>query len=109
MPSIKAIKNHIIFQFEDEIVRKSDAGQTRSQFSETTDWGFEISSYDEGTKMPRWGSVTACGPAVTEDIKIGSRILIEPLQWTEAIEFEGASYWRTNESKVIALDEDQQP
>jgi hypothetical protein len=102
---LKAICNHIIFQFEDNIVTKHDHGKTRSQFSEETDWGFEISSYDEGTKTPRWGIVTSIGPAVEEDISIGSRILIEPLQWTEAVELEDGNYWRTDETKIIAIDE----
>ena len=110
MSKLRAIKNHILFQFEDNIVRRSDGySQTRSQFSETTDWGFEISSYDEGTKKPRWGVVTSVGPDVLADIKVGSRILIEPLQWSEAIKYNNISYWRTDESKVMALDDNHNP
>jgi len=105
---LRAIKNHIIFQFEDSIVHKSDQGKNRSQFSEKTDWGFEISNFDEGTKKPRWGIVTSVGSEVEEDIHVGSRILIDALQWTEAVKFEGESYWRTDESKVLALDENFQ-
>lgn len=109
MPTLRAIKNRIIFQFEDAIVRKNDMGTSRKQFSETTEWGFEISNYDEGTKSPRWGIAVSVGPEVKEDIKEGSRMLIEPLQWTEAMEHEGASYWGTDESKILALDESFQP
>ena len=108
MAHIKAIRNHVIFQFEDEIVRKSDHGKSRSQFAEKTDWGFEISSYDEGTKTPRWGIVVSVGNEVVPDVQVGSRILIEPLQWTEAIELEGDKYWRTDDQKIMAVDEDYQ-
>ncbi len=109
MPPIRAIKNHIIFQFENEIVRKSDTGRNRTQFSEKTDWGFEISSYDESTKSPQWAKVISVGPLVIDDITHGSRILIEALQWTEVFNINGISYWRTDDMKVMALDEDFQP
>jgi len=108
MASIKAIRNHIIFQFENEIVKKTNQGKRRSQFSEKTDWGFEMSNYDEGTKSPRWGIVISVGHEVISDIQVGSRILIEPLQWTDAIEIEGVEYWRTDDQKIMAIDEDFQ-
>lgn len=105
MLKIKPIKNNIIFQFEDKIVRKTDTGRDRSQFEESTEWGFTISSYDEGTKTPRWGRVLAVGHEVKEDIKVGSRILIEALAWTESLMFNGIPIWRTNETKILAIDE----
>lgn len=108
MATLRPIKNSILFQFEDKSVRKSDMGRNRSQFAETTDWGFETSSYDESTKKPRWARVKFTGPDVYEDIKIGSRILIEALQWTEGMDFEDEKYWRTNDTKVLIIDEDFQ-
>ncbi len=106
MSTLRAIKNRIIFQFEDEIVRKSDTGKKRSQFAERTDWGFEISNYDESAKAPRWGIVTSVGPDIVEkEIKKGSKVLIESLQWTEAMKIDGTSFWGTDESKIMALDE----
>lgn len=106
MASIRAIKNHIIFQFEDEIVRRTDTGRDRAQFNEKTDWGFEISNYDEGTKTPRWGIVKSVGHEVKSNIAVGSRILIEALAWTESLVFNGEPIWRTDETKVLAMDED---
>lgn len=106
MSALRAIRNHIIFQFEDSIVRKSDFGQSRSQFEEKTDWGFEMSSYDESAKGPRWGIVVSIGHEVKADIEVGSRVLIEALQWTEALEVDGISYWGTDDSKLMAVDED---
>ncbi len=108
MPSLRAIRNHVIFQFEDDVVRKSDTGRDRSQFSETTDWGFEISNYDEGAKHPRWGIVTAIGPDVIEEVKVGGRVLIEALRWTDPVTFNSEKYWRTNDSEIMGIDEDYQ-
>jgi len=108
MTSLIPIKNSIIFQFEDKTVRKTDMGRTRNQFAETTEWGFEISSYDESTKTPRWGRVKFIGNEVFEDIKIDSRVLIEALQWTEGFFFENERYWKTNDTKVLIIDEDFQ-
>jgi len=102
---VKAIKNHIIFKFNDEIVRKTDTGRERTQFVDSTEWGFEISNYDEGTKTPRWVTVISVGPEVVDTIKVGSKILVEALQWTESIEVDGEPHWRTDEDKIILVDE----
>lgn len=108
MTSVRAIKNNIIFQFEDKTVRKANSAGSHTQFSETTEWGFEISNYDESAKHHRWARVVSVGPKVVEDIQIGSRILIEALQWTDAMKVNGISYWGTNETKVMVLDENFQ-
>ncbi len=100
---VKAIQNHIIFKFNDEIVRKSDTGRDRTQFAESTNWGFEISNYDEGTKKPRWVTVVSVGPRVIEDIEVGSQVLVEALKWTEAIKVDGEPHWRTDEDNVLAI------
>lgn len=102
---LKTIKNHIIFQFEDEIIKKSDQGYTRTQFSEKTDWGFEMSNYDDGAKSPRWGFVAAVGHECMSDIHVGSKILVEALQWSEAFELGEERFWRTDDTKVMAIDE----
>jgi len=110
MPHIRAIRNHIIFQFEDETVHASATGSDTShgQFKETTDWGFEITSFDEGTKKARWVRVISVGKDVKSDIKQNSRILVEALAWTNKIVWKGIPMWRTDESKVYALDENYQ-
>jgi hypothetical protein len=109
MATIKAIRNHVIFQFEDKIKKKTNHGKETRQFEEETDWGFQVSNYDDGTKTPRWAIVVAVGGETDDDIRVGSRILIEPLQWTEAIEFEGIPYWRTDDQKIIGIDDDYHP
>lgn len=109
MATIKAIRNHVIFQFEDAIKKKTNCGKETRQFEEVTDWGFEISNYDDGAKNPRWGIVVSIGHEVTSDIEVGSKILVEALQWTEAMEVDGQSYWRTDDSHLMAIDDDYHP
>ncbi len=103
---VRAIKNHIIFKFNDEIVRKTDTGRERTQFAEKSDWGFEISNYDESAKQPRWVTVVSVGPEVVDSIKVGSQVLIEALQWTESIEVDAEPHWRTDEDKVLLVKQD---
>ena len=75
MPEVQAFRNHIIFQFEREIVRKKDNGYERTQFQDETDWGFQVSNYDEGANDPQWAIITSVGPEVRE-VKVGDRVLI---------------------------------
>lgn len=103
MSKLRAIYNHVVFQFEDELATSKGVKQFKSE----TNWGFEIrADFDHATKAPRWGIVVAVGPHVCDDIKEGMRILIEPLKWTEGVEHEGVSYWRTDDEHVLAVDDE---
>ena len=102
MAELKAIRNHIIFQMEDNMVKHMGA----LQFEEKTDWNFTIVRSDDSTSLPRWGIVIKVGNEVPEDIQPGMRILIEPLKWTNYFEFEGEKFWRTDSDAVMGIDED---
>lgn len=54
----------------------------------------------------RWVKVIAIGEQVT-DFAAGDIVLVEALQWTLEMKFEGKSYWKSDESKVIAIGEDE--
>lgn len=54
----------------------------------------------------RWGKVLAVGDQVT-DFGVGAVVLIENLQWTIEMRYEGSSYWKSDETKVIAIGEDE--
>lgn len=106
MAKISPIRNHILFQFEDEYIRSGQAGG--AHFKDKTDWGFELGtmdSYDRSSKAPRWGRIIAVGHEVCDEIQPGMRVLIEALMWTNAVEFEGDVYWRTDSDQVLAIDE----
>jgi len=108
MANLRAIQNHVIFQFEDETTRKDNFGKSLGQFCETTDWGFEVSIYDESAKKPRWATVISAGPkayGVTENM----RVLVESLKWTSSVKFQGELYWRTDMENILAVENIKQP
>jgi hypothetical protein len=62
--------------------------------------------YDSQGKYARWAKVLAVGPKVT-DFRTGDIVLIEALQWTKEIRFQGKSFWKSDSSKVIAITQDE--
>ena len=96
--------NKFTFTFVDKVVVRTDMDRRRAQFEETTESGFTISSYDEGTKTPRWVIVKDIGPDVT-DFKTGDKVLVEPLKWSDALEFEGENIWYSDVEQVLAVEE----
>lgn len=106
MATLRAIRNHVIFQFNDSIVNRSlegGNGTTRpSRFSELTEWGFEVSNYDESAKLPRWGIVVSAGPKAY-GIEPGNLILVEALKWTASTRFQAEDYWRTNMDNILLI------
>ena len=102
MTTLRPLMKNIIFQFEDELATANGV----KQFRESTSWGFDLrSNFDHNTKAPRWGIVIAFGPEVSEEIKVGMAVLIEPLKWTEGVQYEGQHYWMTNEDQILAVRE----
>ena len=101
--AVEAIRNHILFQFEEKKRRQDKM----DQFAEVTDWGFEVTRIQDSMDQPRWGIVVAVGPDVIEEAIVpGARILIDALKWTNAVEFGGNEYWRTDEDNVLGIDDD---
>ena len=90
---LRPIKNHIIFQFVDEV-------DANGKFVEKTDWGFVIPGhFDNSAKSPRWCNVVEVGPEC-EDIKAGQQILVQALKWTPGFKLDDVRYWRTDETQV---------
>lgn len=61
---------------------------------------------DTQAKFARWAKVEEVGQEIT-DFKKGDIVLIEALQWTTEVKFEGKSYWKSDETKVIAIGNDE--
>lgn len=102
---LRVLRNEILFQFEDEDAMLNDGRKSARGFKEVTDWGFTIVSSKESAGNARWGIVIAVGPDVDQnDISVGRRILIENLKWTEGVDFERKTYWKTNDEVVLAVD-----
>ena len=104
MSKLRAIRNHILFQFEDDYTYHMGV----RQFDSKTDWGFSVVRSDESTQDPRWVRIVAVGPKVPEDLKPGMRVLVEPLKWTKAVMFEGEEYARTDSDCILIIDESVQ-
>lgn len=96
---IKALGQGIIFRFEDSI--------TGGKFDQVTTAGIVVvNDLKDTLERPRWGVVTSVGRDVREeDVKVGQRILVESLKWTESVQHEGSKYWRTNLENVLAVED----
>lgn len=104
-PNLRVFKKDILFQFEEESTYLIDKKIKQKGFKEVTDWGLVIISPTTNADSARWGIVIKIGPEVTEEIKIGSRIFIEKLMWTNGVEWQGQEYWKTNEDKVLLVED----
>lgn len=98
---LQPIHNHILFQFVDDAVGDSLVTKTKSGIMMSRDMDFDEQ------RDPRWGKVLAVGPEVDELIKVNEYILIESLQWTPGIEFNGIKLWKTVEPKVLAVSSEE--
>jgi len=96
---LEAISNHILFEFADRIQGKDIYDRTQS--------GIIIAgtTADQQNK-DRWGLVLAVGPDAASEIKVGEYILIERLKWTNGVEVEGKTYWKTDINQVLAVSEE---
>lgn len=108
MARLRAIRNHIIFRFDEETVAW---GGKRMFAEQQTDWGFKfLPNFDESAKKARYGIVDYIGPEVENpQIQPGVRILIEAQMWSDGFVFEGTEYWRTDEEKVLGIDQSTVP
>lgn len=97
MKELKVIEDGILFTFVEDI-----AGGT---FDNKTNWGFTVKQKLEDVKKPRWAKALTIGPKV-RDVKEGQYILIENLQWTTALTYNDSRFWKTNESRVMAVSDE---
>lgn len=97
---VKAIRNHVIFKFEDEL-------NSRKEFVETSSSGIILAGgHQDSASRPRWGVVLSAGEdCIDEAIIVGARILIENLKWTIGIEVDGEMLWRTDENHILCVEE----
>ena len=98
---LKPIRNHIVFQFENEKTKHMNV----NQFLETTDWGFNFVRSNEGVESPRWARVIAVGDECDAEIQPGSRICIDSLKWTLEFNVGSDVYWRTDSDQVLLIEQ----
>lgn len=96
---IRPLNNSIIFTFVDDAAAGKFIPKTAS--------GILMTNQDlSHQSVPRWGQAIAIGKNVV-DVKVDDYILIEPLMWTQGVEFEGTKIWKTDETKVVAITNDE--
>lgn len=93
---VKPLNSNIIFTFDEET---SSGG-----FIPKTGGLIIVPQNIEHNREPKWGMVESVGPSV-HDVKPGDYILIEPLMWSLGFELEGKKFWKTDESKVMAISD----
>lgn len=96
--NIKAIHNHILFQFLDRV-------NYQGQFEEQQSLGgiLILSDHDKSAKSPRWAKIISLGPDCSDVFrKEGCEILIENLRWTPGVKYQGENLWRTDEDQILA-------
>lgn len=93
---IRAIKNHIVFQFVDEVTLSG-------HFVRSHESGLILGThYDDSAKQHRWARVISAGPDCCDEIKQpGVEILIENLRWNEGAKLNGQKYWKTDENQLL--------
>lgn len=99
---LQPIANHILFQFNDEIDKNR-----RFSFKEKTNWGFEIrGDHETASKMARWVTIIGMGPDVSDEFHVGQVVLVDALKWTKLVEYDGVEFARTDETHILAVDDD---
>lgn len=98
--ALKPLGNTFLFSF------LNDIGQ--GQFIEKNRGSILVVAPDlsKQATLARWGRVEAVGPKVT-DFTVGEIVLIEALQWTIKYKIDERWFWKSDESKVMAIGLDE--
>ena len=98
--ALKAIGHAFLFSFFSDT--------TGGQFIEKNSGKIILTNQDldSQAKYARWGKVESVGSDV-KDFKAGDIVLIEALQWTTKFKYDNRSYWKSDDSKVIAIGFDE--
>ena len=100
MTTLKPLTNGFLFVFCSDTAGGQFIERNKGQIILTN------KDLDSQGKFARWAKVVAIGDDVT-DFCVDDIVLIEPLMWTKGFDFEGARYWKSDESKVIAIGADE--
>lgn len=78
------------------------------QFVERNSGVIQLTNQDlqNQATLSRWVKVVAIGNTVV-DFKVGDIVLVEALKWTRELKYEGVKYWKSDETKVLAIAEDE--
>ena len=97
---LKPLKKSFLFSFFSDTIGGKFVERNKGRIILTNQ------DLDQQGKYARWVRVEEIGPDV-KDFSKGDIVLVEALQWTTEIKFDGKSYWKSDESKVLALGADE--
>lgn len=101
--AIRPLHNKIFFQFEDRVMTGLEG---KRAFEDKTESGIvTLGSTEDATKKPRWAKVLAVGPTTDDSIKVGDRVMIEALRWTEMMTVDGVDFWQTNDEEILIIED----
>lgn len=97
---LKAIGKTFLFRFKNDTYGGKFVERSQGQIILTNQ------DLSHQAKVARWVEVVAVGEQV-ESIKPGDTVLVEALQWTIEMKFGGSSYWKSDETKIVAIATDE--
>jgi co-chaperonin GroES (HSP10) len=98
--SLRPLGKYFLFEFLSDSAGGKFIEKTRSGII-LTNQDFQLQS-----KYARWGRVIAAGSQV-EAFNAGDLVLIEYGMWTPSTTFEEKKYWKSDETKVVAISNDE--
>lgn len=101
MTDIVVLEKDIIFKFVDDVTLNGFF--KNSVLSDTIITGLSSAS-EQGKDENGWGTVEHVGPDV-EHVSVGDTVIIETGMWTSQFIIDDTQYWRTDESKILAISE----
>lgn len=98
--ALRPLANTFLFAFFNET--------SQGRFIERTKGKIILTNQDLDVqgKYARWAKVLAVGPDVV-DFKNGDIVLIEAGMWTTGFKHDGVQVWKSDDSKVVAIGEDE--
>ena len=97
--SFKAILDHVVFQFEENV----HGGQFTEQKIGSLVMAGMGKNHVKDSELSRWAIVKGIGKDVTE-VQVGQRVLVEKHRWTSGFMVASDTFWRTNSKSILAID-----
>lgn len=96
MSNVKAILDHVIFQFHDKVHK----GQFTQEKIGSIIMANKGKDHTTDGAYSRIVTVVDVGP-LCKDVSIGDVVVVEKLQWTPAFKVGEESFWRTSEKFIL--------
>lgn len=97
---LESLGNSVLFEFIDD--------QKDGMLRDKTTSGIILTAADTTQQNDaRWGRVLSVGPQV-RDIEPDEYVLVDALKWTNGVELDGQTYWKTDDTNILAASKEPQ-